>query len=128
MQIQQTTAVAASLPVASATNHAAGKSAPETLAASLAKPVETATQQAVQATSSAPLDEEVKEAVAKVNEMVSGMNRGLEFSVDEDTDIKIVKVVDTESREVIRQIPTEEVVQISKWLDKLQGILLREQA
>lgn len=128
MQIQQTTAVAASFSVTSATNHAAEKPAAEILAASSVKPVEATTQQAVQAVSSTTQDEEVREAIAKVNEMVSSMDRGLEFSVDEETNIKIVKVVDTQSKEVIRQMPSEEVVQISKWLDKLQGMLLRDKA
>lgn len=128
MQIQQTTAVSANLPIASATGQGTERPISGMQSGHAVKPVESSTQQAVQATSSALRDEEVKEAVTKVNDMVSSMERGLEFSVDEDTNIKIVKVVDTQTNEVIRQIPSEEVVQISRWLDKLQGLLIKDKA
>lgn len=71
---------------------------------------------------------QVKDAVNKVNEMVGGLARGLEFSVDDETNIRVVKVVDTESKEVIRQIPSEEILHIAEALDKLQGLLLRDKA
>jgi len=40
----------------------------------------------------------------------------------------IVKVVDTASKQVLRQIPNEEVLAMSKTLDKLQGLMIRQTA
>jgi len=61
-----------------------------------------------------------------VNDMVKTMGRELEFSVDEETHLRLVKVVDTQTHEVIRQFPSEEVVQIAKALDRLQGLLIKD--
>lgn len=72
--------------------------------------------------------EQVSEAVKKINDVIQVVDRNLEFTVDKDTDMTVVKVIDSESKEVIRQIPSEEVVQIAKALDKLQGLLLRDKA
>jgi flagellar protein FlaG len=52
----------------------------------------------------------------------------LQFSIDEDIGVTVVKVIDTESKKVIRQIPSEEVMDIAKALDKLQGLLVKQQA
>ncbi|MGQ2967046.1 flagellar protein FlaG, partial [Methylophilus sp.] len=38
----------------------------------------------------------------------------------------VVKVVDTETQKVLRQIPNEEVLAISKTLDKLRGLVIRQ--
>lgn len=72
--------------------------------------------------------EQVNEAVQKINDMIKVADRDLEFSVDKDTDMNVVKVIDSQSKEVIRQIPSEEVIQIAKALDKLQGLLVRDKA
>ncbi len=53
---------------------------------------------------------------------------GLEFEVDEDTDKMVVKVIDKETGETIRQMPSEEVIRIAKVLGKMQGMLVRETA
>ena len=84
---------------------------------------------AVQAASGAPNAEQVDQAVQKVNKAVKSLsNSGLEFSVDKDTGIQLVKVVDIKTRDVIRQIPTEEVLAIAKTLDKLQGLIINQKA
>jgi len=83
---------------------------------------------AVQAASAAPKPDEVKESVNKINKAIQSISRDLEFSVDEDTKMNIVKVVDMKTKDVIRQFPSEEVLAIAKALDKLHGLLLREKA
>lgn len=72
--------------------------------------------------------EQVGNAVSKINKVIQVVDRNLEFTVDKDTDMTVVKVIDSESKEVIRQIPSEEVIQIAKALDKLQGLLVRDKA
>jgi flagellar protein FlaG len=83
---------------------------------------------AVQAASSAPKPDEVKESVNRINKTIQGLTRNLEFTVDEDTKMNVVKVVDTKTKDVIRQFPSEEVLVIAKALDKLQGLLLKDRA
>ncbi len=99
-------------------------------AAAQFKPVETATQQAVQAIKPQADPSEVKDSVAKINKAIQAQaaGSGLEFSVDEETGINLVKVMDIQTKEVIRQIPSEEAVHIAQALDKLQGLLVREKA
>ena len=67
-------------------------------------------------------------AVKNINEFVSPMTQSIEFSLDQDSGRTIVKVVDSETQKVLRQIPDEEVLQISKTLDKLQGLLIKQTA
>lgn len=84
---------------------------------------------AVQATTNVPNPEQVSQAVQQVNKVVKSLsNSGLEFAVDKDTGIQVVKVVDVKTRDVIRQIPTEEVLAIAKTLDKLQGLIINQKA
>jgi flagellar protein FlaG len=70
----------------------------------------------------------VEEATAKVQKAVAAMNSSLQFQVDKETDKLVIKVVDTTTKEVIKQIPPQEILEIAKALDKLQGLLVREKA
>lgn len=83
---------------------------------------------AVQAARPAPTAAEIKGAVEKLNKTVSSMDSALQFSVDDDTKINVVKLIDRSTNEVIRQIPTEEVIHISKAIDSLQGMLIKDKA
>lgn len=56
------------------------------------------------------------------------MRRDLRFSVDEETGRTVVKVLDSRSGEVIRQIPPEEMLALAEDLERLQGLLFRGEA
>ena len=71
---------------------------------------------------------DVKQAVSDINKAMQFMSRQLEFSVDTDSDRTIVKVIDQQTREVIRQMPTKEALEIGKALEKAQGLLLKQTA
>jgi flagellar protein FlaG len=71
---------------------------------------------------------QVSQALQSINKALETMAQNLEFSVDEDSRRTIVKVIDQQTKEVIRQMPTAEAVEISKALDKLQGLLIRQKA
>ena len=60
--------------------------------------------------------------------MLDPLARGLQFSVDVTTGKTIVKLVDKETNEVIRQMPSREMLAIARALDRVQGLLLRDQA
>lgn len=89
-----------------------------------------ASQQAVkQAVKQPPVDKAaLQDAVKKLNETVAPALQTVEFEIDEDTDKTVVKVIDKESKEVIRQMPNEEALAFSKTLDKLQGLVIRQTA
>lgn len=71
---------------------------------------------------------DVRQAVSDINKAMQFMSRELEFSVDTDSKRTIVKVIDQQTREVIRQMPTEEALEIGKALEKVQGLLIRQTA
>lgn len=75
---------------------------------------------------------QVEEVVSQLNDYVQIIQRDIAFSVDEDTGKTVVRVTDSESGDLIRQIPSEEVIAISQALaenlDKMEGVILREQA
>lgn len=52
----------------------------------------------------------------------------LEFSIDGDSGRPVVKIIDSETQELVRQIPMEEMLDLAKSLDQLQGLLLRTKA
>lgn len=75
-----------------------------------------------------PNSEQLNQAVKQIQDVITKTANRLEFSIDEDLGVSIVKVVDSESKKVIRQIPSEEVMKIAKALDSLQGLLVKQQA
>lgn len=72
--------------------------------------------------------EDVQRAMEEVRNAITPVAQDLLFSIDEDTGKTIVKVVDASTDEVIRQIPSEEIITIAKALDNLQGLLLQQKA
>ena len=63
---------------------------------------------------------EVRQAVSRINEIVQSKQRDLSFNMDEDSGKYVIRVVDTESGELIRQIPSEEVLAIASQLREYQ--------
>lgn len=71
---------------------------------------------------------QLNEAVKQLNETLKKMSQNLEFSIDSDIHRTVVKVVDLQTKDVIRQIPTPEALEIAKALDRLQGLLIKQEA
>ena len=71
---------------------------------------------------------DVKQAVEKIAEFVSSRQSELSFSIDDASGSQIVKIMDIQTKQVIRQFPSEEAVAIAQALDKLQGLLIRDKA
>ena len=78
---------------------------------------------------------ELEQALGNISEFLQNRNTQLAFSVDEATDRPVVTVKDAESGDVIRQIPSEEVLKFAERINELQsefgsstGNLLRGQA
>ncbi|MCL1141696.1 flagellar protein FlaG [Shewanella gaetbuli] len=58
-------------------------------------------------------------------DMVALMQKGLKFSVDEDSGKQVIKVQDIESGDIIRQIPSEEALKLAEKLSEVSGILMK---
>lgn len=75
--------------------------------------------------------EQVEQAVGQLNDYVQNIQRDLHFSIDDDTGRTVIKVVDSQSEEVIRQIPPEEALVLARHLEQVQtgdGVIVREEA
>lgn len=72
--------------------------------------------------------EELKETVAAINDFMSQFQRTLNFSVDQDGGQTIIKVIDTSSDELVRQIPSEDFLKISKHIEQMNNLLFSEKA
>lgn len=92
------------------------------------KPAPVQTVDAVQRSAPAPSMDQVKQAVQDINKSMRSLSQGLEFSIDADSKQTIVKVIDPQTKEVIRQMPSQEALEIAKTLDQVLGKLIREKA
>ena len=124
---------------ASAVPQAAGsESAAQVVGSGASSPVvgETAEKPKVEMRE-APSVQEVRQAAEDVARYVDSVSRSLQISVDGELDKPIVTVLDSTTEQVVRQIPSEEIVAIAKFLrsqgaemagkETISGILLNKQ-
>jgi flagellar protein FlaG len=70
--------------------------------------------------------EVLQETVREMNVKVQNLRRNLQFSIDDISGRSVVKVIDAETDEVIRQIPSEEILNLAHRLTELneeQGVI-----
>jgi len=83
-----------------------------------------------QSTSQPSQAEQLKTAVGQINEYVRSFRTDLQFVVDEESGRSVVKVIDTESGELVRQIPSEQVLAVSRAIESnlksSSGIILQD--
>ena len=63
-----------------------------------------------------------------VQKIAQSVTSTLEFSIDADSGRAVVKIFDNATRELVRQIPMEEMLALAKSLDQLKGLLLHAKA
>jgi flagellar protein FlaG len=66
---------------------------------------------------------ELTGALGQLNGYLEETHRGLRFSIDDDSGRTIVRVLDTETDEVIRQIPSEEMLAVIRHFIEVTGNL-----
>jgi flagellar protein FlaG len=82
-------------------------------------------------TAKQPSSHQLNNAVNAVNQAMRQSSQSLEFSVDTSTKKSIVKMVDTSTGELVRQIPSKEMLAIAQSIDDFlqrQGLLLSQKA
>ena len=62
-------------------------------------------------------------AINMLNEQMTSTKRGLGFSFDSAKNSAVIKVTDLNSGNVVRQIPTEDVLKMAHHIDAMKGIL-----
>lgn len=72
--------------------------------------------------------EPVEQAVSSIQQFVQNIQRDLNFSLDDSSGNVVVKVTDGTSGEVIRQIPSEEALQLAESLDQMRSLLFKAEA
>ena len=68
---------------------------------------------------------QLQQVASDLTDMVAMMQKGLKFSVDDDSGKQVIKVQDIESGDVIRQIPSEEALELAKKISEVSGVLMR---
>ena len=72
--------------------------------------------------------DDLRDKVAQLNDYMQNMNRNLQFSVDDTSGDTVIKVIDSETEEGVRQIPSEEILEARHAAEKYRGILLETKA
>ena len=76
----------------------------------------------------APQSIDVQQAVSRLNDYVQSLRRDIQFSVDKNSGDTVIRVVDSNSGEVIRQMPSEEMLAIAHNLENAQGLFVNTKA
>lgn len=69
-----------------------------------------------------------QQAADKLQDFVAAIGTSLRFTVDEDSGSTVIKVMDPDTQQVLRQIPSKEALELSKALDSFKGLLVKQQA
>jgi flagellar protein FlaG len=71
-----------------------------------------------------PRKDDVEQAADEINRFLKSSSFNIQFIVDAASSDIVVRVVDAETSEIIRQMPSEEMLVISKCLDRMRGLLI----
>jgi flagellar protein FlaG len=72
--------------------------------------------------------EQLEKMAQQLQDFMGEMNRSLQFQVDEESGRDVIKVVDKNSGELIKQYPSEEVLSLVAKLSETAGFLIDQKA
>lgn len=119
--------------VAASAQRAAGEGTAQQ-AAETSDPSKIAGQKELQATDQQKQDnkevskDSAQQAANKLQDFVAAIGTSLRFTVDEDSGSTVIKVMDPDTQQILRQIPSKEALELSKALDNFKGLLVKQQA
>ncbi len=67
--------------------------------------------------------QELQSAVDDMNKKAQDLQRSVQFSIDRELNMTVVKVVNPQTEEVVRQIPAKEFIEIAKALKESRSLL-----
>ncbi|AZF22601.1 MULTISPECIES: flagellar protein FlaG [unclassified Pseudomonas] len=71
---------------------------------------------------------DLEKAVTDIKEFVQAAQRNLDFTIDDSTHRVVVKVIATDTGEVIRQIPSETALKLAQSLSSASHVLFDDKA
>ncbi len=76
-------------------------------------------------TATAKVDpKDVKQATLEINDALKSLKTHLQFSIDDSSKSIVVKLIDDDTGDVIRQIPQEEILRLRAYYREHQGLLV----
>ena len=109
----------------------AGVSSPALPPASSGSPAQAVTQSSSRASSgvaSAPAPDDLSKAVEQIQGYLRDSGKNLSVSFDDSADRYVTKVVSSDTGEVIRSIPSEEVLELARVINEKLGGLINQRA
>ena len=101
----------------------------DSLAATAPKKSDAMPVSQLQPDNAAPMDQQqLEDTLASLQDATQALQRDLSFSLDDSSGQVIVKVTDTASGKIVRQMPTEEALRMMQSLDEMRGLLFKSQA
>ncbi len=70
----------------------------------------------------------LRAAVAAINRAAKSLTHSVELVLDDRSEHPVVRVVDSETGQLVRQIPTEEVLELRRAIDRITGLLINRTA
>jgi flagellar protein FlaG len=70
--------------------------------------------------------QEVAETVEALNSVMQQMQRGISFKVDDQSGRSIIQVIDRDSGDVIKQMPSQDLLKLINHMQEMQSILFDE--
>ncbi len=67
--------------------------------------------------------ERLEDSVSQLKDLVQTVQRDLQFSIDDFSGKTVITVLDSKTEEIIRQIPSEEVLALAKNIESMKGVL-----
>ncbi|WP_417762036.1 flagellar protein FlaG [Shewanella sp.] len=130
ISISSSNAVVAKTDVSSAANNAKAEQVVKTMFQQKDAAIELEQQAQTQSEQNDAMSaEDLQGVVEQLSSNMEMMKKGLQFRVDDDSGTNIVSVMDISSGEVIRQIPSEEALELaSKLSDVAAGLLMKTEA
>ncbi|HEY5365982.1 MAG TPA: flagellar protein FlaG [Casimicrobiaceae bacterium] len=71
---------------------------------------------------------QIQAAILDANNALRAMNREIQFELDPASGRLVTRLIDTSDNQVLRQIPSEEMLHIAEALDRVQGLLIERHA
>jgi len=78
--------------------------------------------------SNKPTQQAIAKAANDIQKFVKEMGRNLQFSIDKTTGYNVVRVINPETEEVIRQLPSEELLKIAASMQEMGSVLVNQKA
>jgi len=76
----------------------------------------------------APTADKLEQVVKQLNDYAQTVQREVQFKIDKDSGQTLIKVIDSRTKEVIRQIPSEEALAVDRYLAHGNGLVFQAKA